>query len=88
MTVWVSAGLTVETRPRRVKSLVRRAQGDGVDPELSVLTSTVATTAVQLLARLADADPPQGATITMQITTFGNSRVNQASRGLHVSIRE
>jgi len=57
-----------------------------VDPKLSVSTSTV--TAVQLLARLADADPPQGATITMQATTFGNSRVNRAGRDPRVTTGE
>ncbi len=43
---------------------------------------------VELRSALADADPPQGATITMQASTFGNSRVNQAGRDLHVSTGE
>jgi hypothetical protein len=43
---------------------------------------------VELRSALADADPPQCATTTMQATTFGNSRVNQAGRDPHVSTGE
>jgi hypothetical protein len=39
----------------------------------------------ELCSALADADPPQGATITMQASTFDNRLVNQISRDLHVS---
>jgi len=42
----------------------------------------------ELRAALADADTPQGTTITMQATAFGASRVNQAGRDLHVTIGE
>ncbi len=42
----------------------------------------------ELSSALADADPPRGATITMQARTFGNSRVNQAGRDLHVTTGE
>jgi hypothetical protein len=45
-----------------------------VDPELTALTSTV----VRLLAT----------TGWEQATAFGNSRVNQAGRGLRISTRE
>lgn len=34
---------------------------------------------------LADTDPPQGTTIAMQATTFGNSQANHAARDPHVS---
>jgi malate synthase len=37
---------------------------------------------------LAQADPPRDATIMMRTTTFGDSRVNQAGRDLHIAIRE
>jgi hypothetical protein len=39
----------------------------------------------ELRSALAEVDPPQGAMITMQATTFGNSRVNQAGHDLHVT---
>jgi hypothetical protein len=42
----------------------------------------------ELRVALADADAPQGAAITMQATTFGNSRVNQAGRDVHVTTGE
>jgi hypothetical protein len=42
----------------------------------------------QLSAVLADVDPARGATITMQATTFGHSRVNQAGRDLHITTGE
>jgi hypothetical protein len=42
----------------------------------------------ELRSVLADVDPAQGATITMQATTFGSSRVNQAGRDLHVTTGE
>jgi hypothetical protein len=42
----------------------------------------------QLRSALADADSQEGATITMRATTFGNSRVNQAGRDLHVTTGE
>jgi len=37
---------------------------------------------------LADADPRQNTTITMQATTFGTSRAYQAGRDLHVTTGE
>ena len=37
----------------------------------------------ELSSALVCTDSPQGATITMQATTFGTSRVNQAGRDLH-----
>jgi fumarate hydratase class II len=42
----------------------------------------------ELRSALADADAPQGTTITMQATAFGTSRVNQAGRDLHVTTGE
>lgn len=42
----------------------------------------------ELRSALADADAPQGATITMQTTAFGTSQVNQAGRDLHVTTGE
>ncbi len=42
----------------------------------------------QLHSALADADPQQDATITMQATAFGHSLVNQAGRDLHVTTGE
>jgi hypothetical protein len=40
---------------------------------------------VELRSALTEVDPPQGSTITMQVTAFGNSRVNQAGHDLHVT---
>jgi hypothetical protein len=42
----------------------------------------------ELRSALADADAPQGTTITMQATAFGTSRVNQAGRYLHITTGE
>jgi hypothetical protein len=42
----------------------------------------------ELRSALADADPQQAATITMQATAFGKGRVNQAGRDLHVTTGE
>jgi hypothetical protein len=42
----------------------------------------------ELRSALADAAAQQGATITMQATAFGSSRVNQAGRDLHVTTGE
>jgi hypothetical protein len=42
----------------------------------------------ELRSVLADVDPPQHTTITMQATAFGSSRVNQAGRDLHVTTGE
>lgn len=42
----------------------------------------------ELRSALADAEAPQGTTITMQATTFGTSRVNQAGRDLHITTGE
>lgn len=42
----------------------------------------------ELRSALAEADSQQGAAITMQATTFGNSRVNQAGRDLHITTGE
>ncbi|MGH3717968.1 MAG: hypothetical protein ACRDRI_03825 [Pseudonocardiaceae bacterium] len=75
-------------------------QGDNVDPELAALTSTAASTVVQLFAsaaweratglaaRAAGDEPQRGAAITMQATAFGSSRVNQPGRDLHVTTGE
>jgi hypothetical protein len=41
-----------------------------------------------LRSALADADPRQNTTITMQATTFGTSRAYQAGRDLHVTTGE
>lgn len=41
----------------------------------------------RLRSALAEVDVPHSATITMQATTFANSRVNQAGRDLHVGTR-
>lgn len=55
------------------------------DPQLAdELRQVVA----KLRAALADADSSSSATITMQATAFGQSRVNQAGRDLHVSTGE
>ncbi len=56
-----------------------------MDPEL---TDGLRWVVAELRSVLADDDPPQGTTITMQATTFGNSRVNQAGRDLRVSTGE
>jgi hypothetical protein len=42
----------------------------------------------ELRSVLADAEPSRDATITMQATTFGSSRVNQAGRDLHITTGE
>jgi hypothetical protein len=42
----------------------------------------------QLSVVLADVDPARGATITMQASAFGHSRVNQAGRDLHINTGE
>ena len=62
---------------------MRTQEGD-VDPELTELTSRAATTVVTLLATDA---APQFTTITMQATTFDDSRMNQAGHHLHVTER-
>ncbi len=52
------------------------------DPQLAdELRQVVA----ELVSVLAEVGPQQGTTITMQATTFGSSRVQQAGRDLHVS---
>lgn len=63
----------------RLRSLV------AADPQLVDELRRVVT---ELCAALADADPRQGATLIMQATTFGDSRVNQAGRDLHVTTGE
>ncbi len=55
------------------------------DPQLA---DELRRVVAELRSALADADPPRGATITMQATTFGDSRVNQAGRDLHVTTGE
>ncbi len=55
------------------------------DPQLADELQRVVA---ELRSALADAEPSQGATITMQATAFGNSGVNQAGRDLHVTTRE
>jgi hypothetical protein len=42
----------------------------------------------ELRLALAEVDAPQGATINMQATAFGTSRINQAGRDLHVTTGE
>jgi hypothetical protein len=42
----------------------------------------------QLGSALADTNLPQGTVISMQATTFGNGRVNQAGRDLHITTEE
>lgn len=55
------------------------------DPQLAdELRQVVA----QLRSVLAEVEPQHGATITMQATTFGNSRVHQAGRDLHITTGE
>jgi hypothetical protein len=55
------------------------------DPPLADKLRRVVT---ELRSALADAEAPQGTTITMQATTFGTSRVNQAGRDLHITTGE
>lgn len=55
------------------------------DPQLA---DELRRVVAELRAALADADTPQGTTITMQATAFGNSRVNQAGRDLRVTTGE
>jgi hypothetical protein len=42
----------------------------------------------QLCSALAEVEPSKGATITMQATTSGTSRVNQAGRDLYITTGE
>ncbi|MGB6162182.1 MAG: hypothetical protein WCF33_11015 [Pseudonocardiaceae bacterium] len=55
------------------------------DPPLADELRRVVT---ELRSALADAEAPQSTTITMQATTFGTSRVNQAGRDLHITTGE
>ncbi|MGH3869460.1 MAG: hypothetical protein ACRDQ4_25815 [Pseudonocardiaceae bacterium] len=55
------------------------------DPQLVDDLRRVVT---ELHSALADADAPQCATITVQATTFGTSRVNQAGHDLYVTTGE
>lgn len=56
-----------------------------VDPQL---VNDLLCVLAELRAALADAEPSKVATITMQATTFGNSRVNQSGRDLHITTGE
>ena len=55
------------------------------DPQLA---DDLRRVVAQLHSALVDADSRKGDTITMRATTFGNSRVNQAGRDLHVTSEE
>ncbi len=55
------------------------------DPQLA---DELRRVVAELRSALADADPSRDTTITMQATTFGSSRVNQAGRDLHITTRE
>jgi hypothetical protein len=55
------------------------------DPQLA---DELRRVVAQLCSALAEVEPSKGATITMQATTFGNNRVNQAGRDLHVTTEE
>ncbi len=55
------------------------------DPQLA---DELRRVVAELRSVLADAEPSKGATITMQATTFGSSRVNQAGRDLHITTGE
>ncbi|MGH3773774.1 MAG: hypothetical protein ACRDRW_20690 [Pseudonocardiaceae bacterium] len=55
------------------------------DPQLA---DELRLVVAELGSALADADPQRGATITMQATAFGSSRVNQAGRDLHITTGE
>ncbi|MGH3887532.1 MAG: hypothetical protein ACRDSZ_13355 [Pseudonocardiaceae bacterium] len=55
------------------------------DPQLA---DELRRVVAELRSVLADAEPAQGATITMQATTFGSSRVHQAGRDLHITTGE
>jgi len=55
------------------------------DPQLA---DELRLVVAQLRSALADAEPQRGATITMQATAFGGSRVHQAGRDLHVTTGE
>jgi hypothetical protein len=55
------------------------------DPQV---VDELARVVAELRSALGNADVPQGTTITMQATAFGNSRVNQAGRDLHVTSGE
>lgn len=77
-----------ETRNEQVEqALVGEWQGRlrrlvAADPQL---VDELRRVVAELRSALADAGaPPQGTTITMQATTFGAGRVNQAGRDLHV----
>jgi hypothetical protein len=62
---------------------LRRLMAD--DPQLA---DELRWVVAELGSALADADSPRSATITVQATTFGKSRVYQAGRDLHVTTRE
>ncbi len=55
------------------------------DPQLA---DELRRVVAELQSALAEVDPLPGATITLQATAFGNSRVNQAGRDLHVTAGE
>ncbi|MBV9031999.1 MAG: hypothetical protein JO364_17205 [Pseudonocardiales bacterium] len=55
------------------------------DPEL---VDELRRVVVRLRSAPADVEPSRGATITMQATAFGTSRVNQAGRDLHLRTEE
>lgn len=93
-----------ELEERRAEVLDARQAGDGqveqalVDEWQGRLRRLVAAdpqvadelrrVVAQLRSVLADADPPQHTTITMQATASGRSRVHQAGRDLHITAGE
>ncbi|MGH3901031.1 MAG: hypothetical protein ACRDTA_22855 [Pseudonocardiaceae bacterium] len=93
-----------ELEERRAEVLDARQAGDGqveqalvgewqgrlqrlvvADPQVA---DELRRVVAELRSVLADADPPQGARITMQATTFGSSRVHQAGRDVHITTGE
>jgi hypothetical protein len=55
------------------------------DPQLA---DDLCRVVAELRSALAGVDPQQVATITMQATAFGSSRVSQAGRDLHITTEE
>ena len=93
-----------ELEERRTEVLDARQAGDGqveqalvgewqgrlqrlvaADPQVA---DELRRVVAELRSVLAETDPPQVNTITMQATAFGSSRVHQAGRDLHVTAGE
>lgn len=66
---------------------VRTQEGD-VDPELTSRAADELRRVVACCIPLLSDAAPRFTTITMQATTFDDSRVNQAGRDLHVTTGE